>query len=211
MKRQCTAIVESTGERCRRPSVNGADVCAGHGGAKTTKTPENMRKRIDRPGVKCHATKANSGGVPCGRYALKGTTVCSVHGGKAGQVQRKARERLTEMVDPAVVQLNRIITKEDTTDTDRLRAIQMLLDRTGYGPRSEMVLTPKPWEALVEGDGLLIGIDYGPPIVGEIVRDKMQAALDQAAYEAIPNAEVIPIREHHPVMAVKDVPAHLRG
>jgi len=35
-------------------------------------------------------------GQPCRCYAVNGAAVCRVHGGAAGQVLRKARERLLE-------------------------------------------------------------------------------------------------------------------
>lgn len=42
---------------------------------------------------RCTAT-AKSTGKRCGAPAIRGATVCSVHGGMAGQVRRKAAERL---------------------------------------------------------------------------------------------------------------------
>ena len=212
---QCTATAAKTGLRCRRSAVSGADCCPGHGGLAQSLSPKEIRRR--NPRKKCSSHRSGPEGAPCGNYAIKGSTVCLAHGGRLPTVKAKARERLMEMIDPAVVHLRKIITKESTSDADRLRAIQMLLDRTGFGPRSEVLLTPKPWEALVsEGGGVLVEVDYGPVIQGEVVHDHsaaLQAEHDQRVYDMTPNAPVIalPVRHEHPVAASRSVPQHLRG
>jgi hypothetical protein len=108
---------------------------------------------------------------------MKGTTVCRKHGGTAPQTQKKARERLLEMVDPAIVQLHRILEKDTTTDADKLRAITMVLDRTGYGREAKLEVEVRPYEKLMEGI---------------VIRD--QGELDAAPAEPDPNvidAEVV--------------------
>lgn len=211
---QCIEQSVKTGARCRRPAVTGADVCAGHGGIEKSITPYAIRQRNQR--VKCKATIAGSKGqTPCGNYAVPGATVCRFHGGASPQVKRKARERLMDMIDPAVTHLQRIIEKDTTSDADRLRAIQMLLDRTGYGPKSEVTLEAKPWQQMVESGEVAVEIDPGPPIVDESVRDHsaaLQAAHDQWAFDNTPDAPVIPMpdRSVRTVAAVMKVPTHLR-
>ncbi|WP_144800873.1 hypothetical protein [Curtobacterium sp. BH-2-1-1] len=56
-----------------------------------------------------------------------------------------------EMVDPAIVQLRRILEKDTTTDADKLRAITMILDRTGYGREAKLEVGIKPYEKLLDG------------------------------------------------------------
>jgi hypothetical protein len=47
-----------------------------------------------RQARKCRARRKD--GRPCGSYAVKGAYVCRMHGGAAGQVRRKAHERVIE-------------------------------------------------------------------------------------------------------------------
>lgn len=95
--------------------------------------------------------KANRTGERCRAPAIKGGVVCRVHGGAAKHVQQAAKERLLGMVEPAMVELRKIIAKRDTTDADKLRAIQMVLDRTGYGPRSTLAVDTSRFDAFMEG------------------------------------------------------------
>jgi len=44
---QCTATAKSTGERCKRAAVKGADVCHVHGGA-AEQVQEKAQERLDR-------------------------------------------------------------------------------------------------------------------------------------------------------------------
>lgn len=56
-----------------------------------------MEKTLD--GRKCKARSSRTG-KPCQHWAIKGGTVCLTHGGRAPQVQRKAAERLADLIDP---------------------------------------------------------------------------------------------------------------
>lgn len=51
-----------------------------------------MASKRRKPRKKCSGHKKD--GSPCGAYPIRGGTVCVSHGGGAGQVKRKARERL---------------------------------------------------------------------------------------------------------------------
>lgn len=79
------------------------------------------------PVRRCHATNRN--GEQCGRSAIAGGTVCRYHGGAAPQVQAAARIRLTQLVDPALGRLARILIQGN--DRDAMRAIENVLDRAG--------------------------------------------------------------------------------
>lgn len=150
---QCEAVGQiagrpNFGKRCQRAAVHGAPTCAAHGGRATTTTPELMQKRIDRQGIQCSRTKRD--GERCKNSAVRGTTVCTHHGGNAPQTRAKARERLMQMVDPVLTELHRIVTKPDTSDADRLRAITLVLDRTGYSAKTEIEVEVKPWEKTMQ-------------------------------------------------------------
>ena len=55
-----------------------------------------------------------------------------MHGGKAPQVKQNARERLAALAEPAIDALKRALETEDINAT--IRAAQLILDRTGFGP-----------------------------------------------------------------------------
>lgn len=96
---------------------------------------------------KCKAR--NRQGKRCGNWAIPGGTVCRFHGGKAPQVEKAALERLRELQHPAIAQLARIIEDPVAGDTDKLRAIENVLDRTGI-PRNAEVTVSSAKDALLE-------------------------------------------------------------
>lgn len=83
-------------------------------------------------------TATNRQGKRCGKSAIPGGNVCRMHGGAAPQVQRKARIRLLELIDPAIATLAREMVSADRSG-DRQRAANSILDRAGM-PRT--VATP---------------------------------------------------------------------
>lgn len=92
--------------------------------------------RVDDLGrVLCHSKKTN--GEPCMGPAMRGQRVCKVHGGSAPQAKAKARMRLMELVDPAIVTLAREMAQADTS-VDRQRAANSILDRAGFARVTHM-------------------------------------------------------------------------
>lgn len=85
---------------------------------------------------RCTARRAD--GQRCTAAAIKGSNVCRVHGGSAPHVQRAARLRLLELVDPAITALAKIMKNEEAPEAARLRAAENILDRAGY-PRAIQV------------------------------------------------------------------------
>jgi len=86
------------------------------------------------------------GSRKCTRWAINGGTVCPKHGGSAPQVRLKAKERLNELVLPAIGILGKAIKKaEKRPDVDNMKvAIKsagMILDRTGYAAKQEVELS----------------------------------------------------------------------
>lgn len=98
-------------------------------------------------------------GRRCLNRPIPGGTVCRFHGGAAPQVRRSAKLRLAELVDPAIVNLARILAAEPATWTmlepgtehrapvykrvgvdhaDKIRAAEAILDRTGHPRRTEL-------------------------------------------------------------------------
>jgi hypothetical protein len=97
---------------------------------------------------RCTAT-ANRTGERCKAPAIVGGSTCRVHGGAAPQVKRAARDRLLDLIDPAIGQLSKLLNREDVDDGVRLRAITSLLDRVGYGPGSSITVTDTRFEDML--------------------------------------------------------------
>ncbi len=69
----------------------------------------------------------------CRKVPLLGGTVCEKHGGAAPQVKAAAEARLQEtLVWPAIYRLGELIQQRDSPAV-AVRAINSVLDRTGFG------------------------------------------------------------------------------
>jgi len=77
----------------------------------------------------------------CERWAINGSNVCGTHGGRAPQVKRSARERLAELVEPALEGLHKALKSKDLPTI--VRASQIVLDRCGFHPSRAIELTGK--------------------------------------------------------------------
>lgn len=87
-------------------------------------TPDHMDAR------RCTAI-AKGTGERCKRRPIPGGTVCVKHGGGAPQVQRKAREWLAALVDPAIRRLGELI-RQKTHLPVAMAATKDALDRNGF-------------------------------------------------------------------------------
>jgi hypothetical protein len=70
---------------------------------------------------------------------MRGQLVCRSHGGASPQARQSARERLAELVEPALGGLHRALRSKDLAAI--VRAATVVLDRAGYGPKSAMELS----------------------------------------------------------------------
>ena len=57
-----------------------------------------------------------------------------MHGGGAPQVKKKARERLNDLVDPAIKRLKLAVEENAASSTVAVTAAKDILDRTGHKP-----------------------------------------------------------------------------
>jgi hypothetical protein len=89
---------------------------------------------------KCHARISN-GSRQCERWAINGSTVCATHGGGAPQVKKSAKERLAELIEPALEGLHTALKSGEIPSI--VKAAQIVLDRTGYHPSQSLELTGK--------------------------------------------------------------------
>lgn len=162
---------------------------AGRAGASKTPSSKRPKKRTRAPvSVTCSATKRN--GKPCGLPPIKGGTVCHKHGGSAPQVRAAANRRLIEMVIPAMKELHKIINREDVADADKLKAISMVLNRTGYSERQQIDIGLReetPFDRLSKGSALIIsrGTDLREELEGMAGHPELPTHHDPADAEPI--------------------------
>jgi hypothetical protein len=98
----------------------------------------------------CHAL--TSDGTPCKRPTIRGGTRCSLHGGNSPNARRVAQELLIGMRVPALRVLNEIIERYNATRCEHcgrgddpsmiLRAVTIVLDRSGLHPSMALEVTP---------------------------------------------------------------------
>lgn len=125
---------------------------------RASKVKKAKRSASSTDRAQCTAHKKN--GDPCSNPPVRGATVCRMHGGSAPQVRAKANQRLIEMVLPAMRELNKILHSPHTTDADKLKAINMVLNRTGYNDRQMIDIgfrEPSPWDLI--GQNAVITVD----------------------------------------------------
>ena len=83
----------------------------------------------------------SDGSRQCERWAINGGSVCGTHGGRAPQVKRSAKERLAELVEPALAGLHTALKSGEIPSI--VKAAQIVLDRTGFHPSQAIELTGK--------------------------------------------------------------------
>lgn len=149
---------------------------AGRGSVTVGRDGEEATPRV-RTGPQCSARRTN--GLPCKNAPMKGSVVCARHGGLAPQVKKKAKERLMELVHPAISELYRILHNPETDDAVKVRAATAILDRTGFRPG--MVLQVEPgdkWADLLdEAGGFLDRSLPGGDDPAAIVRSDVENAI----------------------------------
>lgn len=85
--------------------------------------------------------RVSDGSRPCARWAINGSTVCATHGGQAPQVKKSAKERLAELVEPALKGLHTALKSGEIPSI--VKAAQIVLDRTGFHPTQAMEIYGK--------------------------------------------------------------------
>jgi hypothetical protein len=154
---QCTAVTQHdnrgrAGQRCTRDAIRGSEppLCHSHNGEARSLTPEKIGRYIDNPGEKCTARRAD--GDPCRNFAIKGSHVCRIHGGSTKAARVSAAQRMIEMRLKAIGVVDGMLDDPSIDPNVRLRAAQIVLDRSGMGPSSkiEHEVEVKPWERLLQ-------------------------------------------------------------
>ncbi len=99
-------------------------------------------------------TGTNRRGQRCGLAPIPGGPVCTLHGGKAPQVVASAQRRLLAGADLAIDYLLNLLEPKPPCDkcgrseADRdpvvVKACQLVLDRSGFGPTASLTVSPGP-------------------------------------------------------------------
>lgn len=107
------------------------------------------------PVVRCKATSTTSG-ERCKRWSIRGTTVCQSHGGRlpnviehSQAVVESARLRLFGLAEDAVDAVADLV-QSGTNDAIRLKAAEMILNRTGLKDAIEISVEVKESANLAE-------------------------------------------------------------
>ncbi len=185
----CSATTRA-GTPCRRWATHGSKLCQAH---QPVDVIAKALAGIGKP--RCKYTKRN--GEQCKNAPIKGGTVCKKHGGAAAHIQRKATERLQAMVNPALVELNKILIAPGTSDGDKLRAVAMVLDRTGFGKGFTVEHTQdKPWEVTMQHIVMEMpeGLDPYPDEIedAEIVEESLPPVADVSKLERFDGPRIYP-------------------
>lgn len=134
----------------------------------TTKpTPEPKKNPFSRANTwteRCTATSKQSG-ERCKRRPHPGSNVCVIHGGGSPQAKRSARQRLNDLLDPALDALQTVlkdgIDKGDTPSV--IRAALGILDRCGFNPSQTIEITGKDGGAIeIEASAKPINVESLP-------------------------------------------------
>ena len=141
------------------------------------------------PERRCSATARRSG-EQCKQASVLGTVppLCKFHGGALPGVKKAAKERLLELVDPALAALHKVLSNPDADDSVKVRAALGILDRTGHGPGSklEVEVGLTKWEqamVLASGGEIIDGKAVFPDLRGKhgVQRQELDGPDDRPA------------------------------
>ena len=209
---QCEAVAEKTGQQCRRDAMRTGTVCIMHAVPNADPNlPVKDLRIFDKSGRRCGARTRK--GTPCAKFAIPGGSVCPSHGGRGSDARRKARERLLDLVHPAIAELSRIVQNDTSTDSDKLKAIQMILDRGGFHAKQEIEVEVRPWQGLLNGIVIEDGAQEPEPVEAPdpYAADAVVAMEDEDTHvwsvpEPMPEASNVRLLRRSP----EAVPEHLR-
>jgi len=88
---------------------------------------------------------------------MDGQKVCGTHGGRARQSMMAAKRRLMEQADPAVKKLTEIAYDATNPVETRLKATLAIIDRSVGGAKTELEISAKPVDQIIERIGTLEG------------------------------------------------------
>lgn len=187
-KRRCQGTITNdkrgrAGEPCKLWARPGSDFCNRHfmpdGGGGPRNLDAMERRCIGRHGD----------GTQCKNPPLTAQRTCRYHGANEASAE-KAQQLLDRMVEPVLWELRAIALDPATSESDRLRAISMVLDRSLPKER-KVEVTLKPWEVTMQhvfADPTNVEIARGLP---QDVADTLDPAQRRAIEQTYVDAEVV--------------------
>lgn len=120
-------------------------------------------------------------GERCKKAAIPGGTVCRLHGGAASQVQRSARERFNDLIDPMINIAHKMVEEAEAgslSASDRLGLMKFIADRTGFVPGKVVnVDGPPRWEGVMTH--IITNLPEGDVIDAEVVEEDEEARYER--------------------------------
>lgn len=142
--------------------------------------------------TKCngHTRHGPNTGKPCGANPRRGQLVCVKHGGNHPAQIKSGKQRLLELVDPALAALHKVLADPNTEDAVKVRAALGILDRTGFRPGMDVTVHTSEWDAATDAmvRDMLAG-NNGTLPVDRALDGGGGAQGELAAYNAIQLAE----------------------
>lgn len=113
-----------------------------------------MPKGVLDPNATTRCVGHKRDGERCKNASIKGGTVCRYHGGSAPQVQRSARERFNDLIDPMINIAHDLAEEAEEgklSASDRIAFMKFVADRTGFVPGKQVNIDgPAKWEVTLD-------------------------------------------------------------
>lgn len=157
VKRKSSSPAEQSEENAPRTPVgkssrgNARNRADGDSGAESSQRP--LCETCGQVHGRCagHTKHGPNAGKPCGANPRAGALVCIKHGGNHPGQKKAAKQRLLELVDPALAVLHAVLTNPKTEDAVKVRASVAILDRTGFRPGLVVEVDPgDKWSKLLD-------------------------------------------------------------
>lgn len=196
-KRRCQGTITidkrgNEGQPCKLWAQRGSPYCNRHQGGRGAGTPKNPDAQH-----RCIA-RSHQSGEQCRNSAMRGQRVCKYHGGATKASRAKAQDLLDRMVEPVLHELRDIALNPDSDERTKLRAIQMVLDRT-LPKEAKVEVDVKPWEItmqhIFQGSELTLTREPSPQQIAELEAQAPTTSYDDMAryldVDDIEDAEVV--------------------
>ncbi|GAA1543307.1 hypothetical protein [Nocardioides humi] len=134
----------------KKPRAGASSMAERESAAGPANRPTCEKCGLLHEGCNAHTKHGPNAGKPCGMKPRIGSLVCVKHGGNHPDHKRKAKERLLELVDPALAALHKVLTDKNADDSTKVRAALGILDRTGHGPGAKLEVGVSKWDHLME-------------------------------------------------------------